>query len=230
MVANLDASCAYILDDDRTICDSLSFLLKSIEIRTKTFLRVEDFFSAFEHIVPGCVLLDVRMPGISGLQVQERIKSYRLPVQVVFMTAYQDIEVVVQSLKAGATDILFKPFCEQRLLDAVQHAVSQSRALYRVYQRIEHWRVSFSTLTSRENEVLQCVVTGMLNKNISSTLEISTKTVELHRANIMKKTKSKTLADLVKKHALLDALTTLTSPFISRNQSISRLALQYDEI
>ena len=188
----------FIVDDDEAVRDSLSWLMQSVGLNTETFASADAFLSGFGEDRPGCLLLDIRMPGMSGLELQGVLqdRGFRLPLIVI--SGHADVPMAVRALKAGAFDFVEKPFNDQLLLDTVQRAIEQDRDKRESHARIEEWRRRLDTLTPRENEVLELVVVGASNKQISSELGVSLKTVEAHRARVMDKLQADSLSHLVR--------------------------------
>lgn len=193
----------YIVDDDEALCSSLSWLLQSVGLKSVIYNRAQDYLNAFDSKQHGCILLDIRMPQMSGLQLQEKLVELKNPLPIIIITGHGDIPIAVRAMKAGAMDFITKPFNDQLLIDLIQKALELDS------KRLAHAGASdidqrLAQLTPREFEVMEKVVEGKLNKQIASELNISIKTVELHRSRVMDKMKAKTLADLVKmSYALL---------------------------
>ena len=187
----------FIVDDDPSVRESTELMLKSVGFNVKTFVSAQDFLKANLQEDLGCLILDVRMPGISGLDLQEKLVSAKTPLPVIFITGHGTVPMSVRAMKAGAVDFLQKPFEEQDLLDAINRAITQQRKrkskkdeAYKLQQRLK-------ALTSREYEVFSLLVTGMANKEIAHKLGTSERTVKAHRAQIMEKMNARSLADLV---------------------------------
>ncbi|HEX9803100.1 MAG TPA: response regulator transcription factor [Gammaproteobacteria bacterium] len=191
-------STVFIVDDDEAVRDSLSWLMQSVGLSTETFPSADAFLQGFGEDRPGCLLLDIRMPGISGLELQSllRERGFRLPLVVI--SGHADVPMAVRALKAGAFDFIEKPFNDQLLLDTVQRAIEHDRQQRESHARVDVWRRRLDTLTPREREVLQLVVGGASNKQISSELGVSMKTVEAHRARVMDKLQADSLSELVR--------------------------------
>lgn len=191
-------STVFIVDDDEAVRDSLSWLMQSVGLSTETFPSADAFLQGFGEDRPGCLLLDIRMPGISGLELQSllRERGFRLPLVVI--SGHADVPMAVRALKAGAFDFIEKPFNDQLLLDTVQRAIEHDRQQRESHARVDVWRRRLDTLTPREREVLQLVVGGASNKQISSELGVSMKTVEAHRARVMEKLQADSLSHLVR--------------------------------
>lgn len=188
----------YIVDDDPSGCEALGFLLRSVGLRSRSCSRAREFFEIYRPDEPGCLLLEVRLPEVSGLRLQRMLQRRRIDLPVVLMSAYADVAMAVEGMRQGAVDFLEKPFDDQVLLDAVQRAVAQNAEAWRRRRRIRTLRGRLESLTPREREVMRLVVRGRLNKQIAAELGISVKTVEIHRARVMRKMKADDLPRLVK--------------------------------
>ena len=188
----------FIVDDDDAVRRFLSGLIESVELRVEAFASARDFLEAYEPGQPGCLVLDVRMPGMSGLELQRELAERAIDLPVIVLTGHGNVQVAVHAMKAGAVDFVEKPFDNELLLDRIQKAVAESvRARGERIKRIEIAE-RMQLLTPREREVLDLVVAGQTNKGVARHLDISEKTVEIHRANVMRKMQAKSLADLVK--------------------------------
>jgi len=188
----------FVVDDDPAMRDSLRFLISSIGLSVECFSSAEEFLQAYDPERAGCIVLDVRMPGISGLELQERLKQDRFAPPVLLITGHGDIPMAVRALKAGAVDFIEKPFSDQVLLERIQQALSVDADRRRMLSQIVSIEDRVSRLTTREREVFEIVVTGKPNKVIASDLGLSQKTVEVHRAHVMEKMRADSFADLVK--------------------------------
>ena len=188
----------FIVDDDPSVRDSLQFLLESVGLKVKTFASAQDFLDGADPEAPGCLLLDVRMPGMSGLDLQEQLGKAGIFLPIVFITGHGTVPMSVRAMKAGAVDFLQKPFEQQDLLNAVYQAIEQDRQarLKRDELREIHKRINF--LTPREYEVFTLLVSGMLNKQVASRLGTTERTIKAHRSRIMEKMQAESLADLVR--------------------------------
>jgi two-component system response regulator FixJ len=188
----------FVVDDDDAVRDSLRLLLKSAEITCQVFASAQDFLSAYDAAHPGCLLLDVRMPGMSGLEMQQELNMRGATLPVIFITGHGDIPMAVEAMQLGAFDFLQKPFRDQELLDRVQRALARdmdNRARLRHTDRI---RERLATLSPREREVLDLVTQGKANKMVAGDLGVSQRTVEIHRAHVMQKMEAGSLAELVR--------------------------------
>jgi FixJ family two-component response regulator len=188
----------FIVDDDPSFRDSLQFLLESVGLEVRIFSSAQEFLAAADPEAPGCLLLDVRMPGMSGLDLQNELANAEISLPIIFITGHGTVPMSVQAMKAGAVDFLQKPFDEQDLLNAVNQAIEQDRqtrlerdALREIQKRIE-------SLTPREYEVFTLLVSGMLNKQVAYRLGTTERTIKAHRSRIMEKMEADSLADLVR--------------------------------
>jgi FixJ family two-component response regulator len=188
----------FIVDDDPSMCEALERLLGTVGLKAHTFGSAHEFMSTKRPDVPSCLVLDVRLPGLSGLDLQSRLVDMDPPVPIVIITAYADIPMTVQAVKAGAVEFLTKPFRDQELLDAVQEAIGRDRALRLERAELTELRQAYGSLTQREREVMTLVVTGLLNKQIAARLGTSEATVKAHRAQLMQKMRVDSLAPLVR--------------------------------
>jgi FixJ family two-component response regulator len=188
----------FIVDDDRSMCEALERLLGTVGLKAHTFGSAHEFMSTKRPDVPSCLVLDVRLPGLSGLDLQRRLVDMDPPMPIVIMTAYADIPMTVQAVKAGAVGFLTKPFRDQELLDAVQEAIDRDRTLRLERTELAELRQTYGSLTQREREVMTLVVTGLLNKQVAVRLGTSEATVKAHRAQLMQKIRVESLAQLVR--------------------------------
>jgi RNA polymerase sigma factor (sigma-70 family) len=188
----------YIVDDDPSVRQSTELLLKSVGFNVKTFVSAQDFLKANLQEGLGCLILDVRMPGMSGLDLQEKLVSSKTPFPVIFITGHGTVPMSVRAMKAGAVDFLQKPFEEQDLLDAINRAITRQRERKSKKDEADELQQRVKALTAREYEVFSLLVTGMANKEIAHKLGTSERTVKAHRAQIMEKMNAGSLADLVR--------------------------------
>ena len=195
---HMSAGTVFIVDDDAANRDLYSAILASVGIANKSFASGQEFFTAFDPTEMGCILLDVRMPGMSGIDVQRQLVKEEVPHPVIVVTGHGDVSVAIDAMKAGAFDFMEKPIRNQLLLDLVQRALKTGSEAADQWQQLEELRGRFETLTSREREVLTHVLNGEPNKGVARNLNISVKTVELHRGNVMQKTKAHSLAELIR--------------------------------
>ena len=188
----------FVVDDDSSIREALKSLVSLVGLRVETFGTAQEFLRNERPDLPGCVVLDVELPGLSGLDLQRELAAHGIKLPIIFITGYGDIPMSVRAMKAGATEFLTKPFQDQDLLDAIQQALERDRAARRHSGEIAELRQRFEALTSREREVMNMVVAGMLNKQIGFELGISEVTVKIHRGRVMTKMGAQSLADLVR--------------------------------
>jgi|SRR5262245_28629161 len=193
-----DESMVYIVDDDPSMREALTRLFSTVGLRAQAFRTPQEFLGAKRPDTPSCLVLDVRLPGLSGLDLQRELANTDPPIHIVFITAHGDIPMTVQALKAGAVDFLTKPFRDQELLDAVQQAIDRDRAARQQRAGVAELRRRYESLTQREREIMALVVTGLLNKQIAAQLRTSEATVKAHRAQLMHKMEADSLAQLVR--------------------------------
>ncbi len=190
-------SIVFIIDDDQSMRDALTRLLGTVGLSAQAFETPQEFLNTKRPDTPSCLVLDVRLPGLSGLDLQRELADVDPPIQIVFITAHGDIPMTVQALKAGAVDFLTKPFRDQQLLDAVQHAIDRDRTAWHQRAQLAELRRRYESLTRREREVMTLVVTGLLNKQIAAQVGTSEATVKAHRAQLMRKMEAESVAQLV---------------------------------
>ena len=187
----------FVVDDDAAMRESLRFLVESVGLDVETFERAEDFLARYDPELPGCLILDVRMPEVSGLELQERLAEYGSGLPIIMVTGYGDVPMAVRAMRNGAADFIEKPFSDQHLIDRVQEAIARDRLRRTERKGRESVARRVSTLSAREREVLDLVVTGKANKVIAHELGLSPKTIEVHRARLMKKLNVSSVAELV---------------------------------
>jgi FixJ family two-component response regulator len=195
---------AFVIDDDTAIRDGLSNLLRSVDIAVETFGTTGDFLRSKRPDVPACLILDVRLPGTSGLDFQEELGRLGVSMPVIFITGHADVPMSVQAMKAGAVEFLCKPFREEDLLRAVRSAIKKDAAQRDRSSAISAIRKRFESLTPREREVMTHVASGLMNKQIAGKLKLSEITVKVHRASIVRKMLAKSLAELVRQADALE--------------------------
>jgi FixJ family two-component response regulator len=188
----------YVVDDDPSVRRSLARLIRSEGFRVETFARAQDFLDQKEGTDPSCLVLDVNLPGRSGLDLQRELSSRGYSMPIVFITGYGTIPMSVQAMKGGAVEFLEKPVNDQVLLKAIHQAVEKDRQMKRQYTELKEIQRRLASLTPREREVLPLVVSGMLNKQVALRLGTTEKTIKVHRARIMEKMRADSLADLVR--------------------------------
>lgn len=187
-----------IIDDDESVRDALLFLMKSVEINAKAYVSAKAFMAQYEADVPGCLVLDIRMPGMSGLELQQELKKRGSLMPIIFITGHGDIPMAVEAIKHGAEDFLTKPFRDQDLLDCINAAMSKDQEQRHKLDEREAIEQRLTTITTRERQVLDRVVAGKANKVIAFELDLSHRTVEVHRSHVMEKMQAHSLAELVK--------------------------------
>jgi FixJ family two-component response regulator len=192
-----DGSVVFIVDDDPSMCEALTRLLGTVGLKTQAFKTAQEFLTTKRPDTPSCLVLDVRLPGLGGLDLQRELANTDPPIQIVFITAHGDIPMTVQALKAGAVDFLTKPFRDQQLLDAVRQAIDRDRVIRHQRAELAELRRRYESLTQREHEVMTLVVTGLLNKQIAAQLSTSEATVKAHRGQLMRKMEADSVAQLV---------------------------------
>jgi len=187
----------YVIDDDEAVRDSLSILLESVGLAHEVHGSALDFLDAFDPDRHACIVTDIRMPGMSGLELQQRLLESRCDAPLIFITGHGDVPMAVTAMKRGAADFIQKPFRDQELIDRIHQALKQDKARRAARQEEREIRERIKTLTPREAEVMERVVSGQANKVIAMDLGVSQRTVELHRARVMRKLRMRSLAELV---------------------------------
>ena len=191
-------SIVFVVDDDISVRESLELLIRSEGWQPKTFSSAQHFLSHPQTAVPSCLVLDISMPGLNGLELQKRVAAEHPDVPIIFITGYGDVPKTVQAMKAGAVEFLTKPFDDEVLLGAIGQALERSRIALGQQAEIKELRDRYSSLSPREREVMALVVSGLLNKQVGGELGISEITVKAHRGKVMQKMKADSLPDLVK--------------------------------
>jgi FixJ family two-component response regulator len=200
----------FVVDDDSSIREAIESLVSLDGLRVQTFGSAQEFLRDERPDLPGCIVLDVELPGLSGLDLQQELSAHGIRLPIIFITGYGDIPMSVRAMKAGAAEFLTKPFRDQVLLDAIHQAVERDRATRQHSRETAELRERFAALTSREREVMSLVVAGWLNKQIGFELKISEITVKIHRGRVMSKMGAQSLADLVRLAERLDFTTPKT--------------------
>ncbi len=193
----------YVVDDDRSVRESLEWMIRGAGWEPETFAAAQEFLACPRVTVPSCLVLDVSLPGLNGLDLQGRVAVERPDMPIIFVTGYGDVPMTVRAMKAGAVEFLMKPFKDAVLLEAIRQALERSRAALDREAEIRALRDRYSSLTSREREVMELVVSGRLNKQVGGELGISEITVKAHRSKVMEKMQANSLAELVRMAARL---------------------------
>jgi RNA polymerase sigma factor (sigma-70 family) len=201
-----DTSVVFIVDDDASVRSSLKFLLSTVGLKAETFDSADSFLRTKCADVPSCLVLDVRLPGLSGMEFQRELAARHICIPIIFLTGYGDISMSVRAMKAGAIEFLTKPFRDQDLLDAVRVALDRDRHRRELEKELKSLRERFESLSSREQQVVSMVVGGMLNKQIAAELGTAESTVKVQRSRAMEKMQANSLADLVKMIQKLEPL------------------------
>lgn len=191
-------SIVYIIDDDISVREALEDLLQSVGLATASFGSAQDFLKSTRADIPGCIVLDVRLPGQSGLEFQRTLSEANIHLPIIFISGHGDIPMSVRAMKSGAVEFLTKPFGEQQLLDAVQTGLERDRARRSDADVVAELRMRFESLTPREREIFGLAVSGLANKQIAGQLELSVMTVKVHRSQITRKMRAKSLIELVR--------------------------------
>lgn len=204
MIAKAPSQVVFVIDDDASMRDAISRLLHAVGVPVQTFASAKEFLSKRLLDVPACVVLDVRLPGLSGLDLQREMVERGIHIPVIFITGHGDIPMSVRAMKAGAAEFLTKPFERDVLLNAIRRAIERSRVALVQAAELKMLQERFASLTPREREVLVWVVSGLLNKQVGAELGMTEATVKAHRGQVIRKMKADSLADLVRIAARLD--------------------------
>jgi FixJ family two-component response regulator len=199
----------YIIDDDASVREGVGELIRSVGLGVQTFASSQEFLDSKRADAPGCIILDVRLPGRSGLEFQKVLQNLSIQLPVIFISAHGDVPISVRAMKSGAIEFLTKPLREQELLDAVHAGIEQDRARRQEAELIADLRTRYDSLTAREREIMHLVVTGRVNKQIAAQAGLSEITVKVHRGHVMQKMRAKSLVDLVR---MSDSLSVTTNP------------------
>jgi FixJ family two-component response regulator len=197
-VSNAAMPIVFVVDDDISVRESLELLIRTEGWQPETFASAQDFLDRPRILAPSCLVLDVSLPGLNGLELQKRVAVERSDMPIIFITGHGDVPMTVQAMKAGAVEFLTKPFGDSALLSAIRQSLERSRAAQAREAEMQMLRACYASLTQREQEVMALVASGLLNKQVGGELGISEITVKAHRGQVMRKMKADSLADLVK--------------------------------
>jgi FixJ family two-component response regulator len=187
----------FVVDDEPAVCISLKRLLRTVGLEARTYPSAQEFLGSERPDAPGCLVLDVRLPGLSGLDLQQELRAAKIDLPVIFITGHGDIPMSVRAMKAGAVEFLTKPFREQELLEAIQRGIELSHIARKSNAEIRTLQQRYASLTPREREVFPRVTSGLLNKQIAAQLGASEKTIKVHRGQVMQKMEAESLAHLI---------------------------------
>ena len=194
----VQAQTVFIVDDDTAICEAMGMLLDSVDLSHRAFNSASEFLESHSENDNGCLVLDIRMPGLSGLELQEQLNAMGSSIPIIFITGHGDVPMAVEAMQNGAVDFIQKPFRDQVLLDRISDALKLADERYTEHERTTEIKACVALLTPREKDVLELVVTGKPNKIIAHELDVSQRTVEIHRARVMDKMQARSLAELVR--------------------------------
>ena len=198
MIVNSDKPVVFVVDDDPHIREAMDGLIRSLQLNVKTFSTTEEFLNFKRPDAPGCIVLDVRLPGVNGLDFQRDLQKSSIDLPIIFISAHGDVPMSVRAIKAGAIEFLTKPFRHQDLVDAIHIGIERDRCHRQTMATISQLQSRFVLLTARERQIMQRVVSGGPNKQIAAELKLSEFTVQVHRSHVMHKMKAKSLVDLVR--------------------------------
>lgn len=203
LTKTVENSIVYIVDDDQAIRHAMGLLLKSVRLEHQVFSSADEFLEQYSGNNNGCLILDIRMPGLGGLELQQKLIEMECSLPIIFITGHGDIPMAVDAMQKGAFDFVQKPFRDQELLDRITDALSAAHERQSEREQKAHVQERVNTLTKREHEVLDLVVTGKPNKIIAHELGVSQRTIEIHRARVMEKMHARSLAELVRMHMVI---------------------------
>ena len=216
MTTTREQPVVFIVDDDASVRRGLEDLLRSVDLEVETFGSAQEFLARKRPDAPGCIVLDVRLPGASGLEFQRVLAESNIPLPVIFISGHGDIPMSVRAIKSGVIEFLTKPLKEQELLDAVHAGIERDRVRRQEAKLVAELRERFNSLTPREQEVLAFVITGQVNKQIAYELKLSEMTVKVHRSQVMHKMGARSLVDLVRMADRLGVSATLAQPITTK--------------